>query len=95
MVHSLSRWLWPAALFIASHAAQAQPAAQPPKPDPLDAQAAVPALVHRSSLARYRRLGDDKPTPWREANDTVTRIGGWRAYAREAQQPDPAPARAP
>jgi hypothetical protein len=28
---------------------------------------------------------------WREANDTVNRIGGWRAYAREAKQPQSPP----
>lgn len=26
-----------------------------------------------------------QPVPWREANEQVGRIGGWRAYAREAQ----------
>ena len=26
------------------------------------------------------------PLAWREANDAVERIGGWRAYAREAQR---------
>ena len=31
-----------------------------------------------------------RPSSWREANDTAARIGGWRAYVREAQQPDPA-----
>lgn len=44
-------------------------------------------LVYRSTLTGYRRLGDDEPVPWREANDTVGRIGGWRAYAREANEP--------
>jgi hypothetical protein len=58
--------------------------------DPLDAQARVPAITHVSPLARYRRLGDDPRVDWTEANQTVNRIGGWRAYAREAQQPDPA-----
>lgn len=58
--------------------------------DPLDPQARVPAVTHTSPLARYRRLGNDKRIPWTEANETVNRIGGWRAYAREAQQPDPA-----
>jgi hypothetical protein len=28
---------------------------------------------------------------WREANDTVNRIGGWRAYAREAKPPESPP----
>jgi hypothetical protein len=30
--------------------------------------------------------------PWAQANETVNRIGGWRAYAREAQTPEPAAA---
>lgn len=57
--------------------------------DPLDAQARVPSITHTSPLASYRRLGDDKRVAWPEANQAVNRIGGWRAYAREAQQPDP------
>ena len=73
------------ALLAALPLAQAQPA--PSRPDPLDAQAQVPPAVHTSPLATYRRLGDDRRVPWPEANATVNRIGGWRAYAREAQQP--------
>jgi len=63
---------------------------RPERADPLDAQARVPAVKHQSPLASYRRLGEDKPVSWKEANEAVTRIGGWRAYAREAQQPEPA-----
>ena len=55
-------------------------------------RSSVPALSYESSFSQYRRLGDEKPVSWRDANDTVTRIGGWRVYAREAQQLDPAPA---
>jgi len=58
-------------------------------PDPLDPQAVVPAPVYRSALDGYRRHSDAKPTPWRQANDTVERIGGWRTYAREANAPAP------
>jgi hypothetical protein len=58
-------------------------------PDPLDAKAAVPAAAHRSAFDGYRRLVDVVPVPWRQANDTVERIGGWRAYAREASQAAP------
>ena len=58
--------------------------------DPLDAKAPVPAATYASPLAGYRRLGDDKRVSWKDANETVNRIGGWRAYAREAQQPDAA-----
>ena len=88
-----------AALSTAPLTAQAQPAARPEpraaKPDPLDPKASIPTLSYQSSFTQYRRLDESKPISWREANDTVTRIGGWRVYAREAQQPDPAPAAKP
>lgn len=65
--------------------ADAQPAKA--RPDPADAQAAVAPLAYRTSLADYRKATDAAPptaSAWRDANDTVERIGGWRAYAREA-----------
>lgn len=78
-------------LLAAASIVQAQTASRPSsRPDPLDPQAQVPAMGYRSSLAQYRRLGDDERTPWTQANETVNRIGGWRAYARQAQQPEPA-----
>lgn len=58
--------------------------------DPTQAQASVPPVQHRSAFSRYRALTDVAPIPWREANETVHRIGGWRAYAREAAAPEPA-----
>ena len=88
----------PGLLLTACLGAQAQSAASAARPDPLDPRATVPASAYVSSLTHFRRLGDVKAMPWREANDTVTRIGGWRAYAREAQQPEappPAPATTP
>ena len=89
MHRNLQRWLLPVAFAMAVMAAPAsaqdrQRAAS--LPDPLDAQATVPPIVHRSTLGSYRRPGDDKPVPWRDANDTVGRIGGWRAYARESAE---------
>ena len=84
-----------AAALLATLTAQAQPAPKAARPDPLDPKASVPALRYESSFSQYRKLGDEKPVSWRDANDTVTRIGGWRVYAREAQQPDPAPAAKP
>ena len=104
MVHSNSRSRWrrfvpcalPAALLVATLTAIAQqPSTRTARPDPLDPKAGVPALNYESAFAQYRRLGDEKAVSWREANDNVARIGGWRVYAREAQQPDPAPAAAP
>ena len=102
MVHSLSRWLMPVALIVAAlsllvfaTAASAQSTVGPARPDPLDAKASIPALAYESPFSQYRRLGDEKRISWREANDTVARIGGWRVYAREAQQAEPAPAPKP
>jgi hypothetical protein len=60
-----------------------------PRPDPLDADAAVPALTYTSSLKPGAQQTSDAPLSWREANDTVARIGGWRVYARQAAQPAP------
>ena len=52
--------------------------------DPADAVAPVPPAIYQSPFADYRVLGEDKSTPWQEANDTVGKVGGWRVYAREA-----------
>lgn len=89
-------------LFAMLLAAQAQtqaqahaPAPATIRPDPLDPKAQVPSVRYESSFAQFRRLGNDKPVAWREANDAVARIGGWRVYAREAQQPEPAVAEKP
>lgn len=90
-----------AAIFVPAPAgaqpAVAAPASQPTsRLDPLDAAADVPAIRVRPAFAGYHGLADEKVGPWQEANDTVGRIGGWRAYAREAAAPDDeAPARAP
>jgi len=103
MVPNHLRWLVPGALCAASLVAPAQTVTPPTadrsaaalRSDPLDARAGVPALTYESPFARFHRWGDDKAIPWRDANDTVARTGGWRVYAREAQQPEPAAAASP
>ncbi len=65
------------------------------RPDPLDAQAALPPLIYRSALQGYRPNVEAAVGNWPAANAQVGRIGGWRAYAREAQQPETVPAAAP
>ena len=64
---------------------------KPPVATPVAAMPTANALALRydSAFSRYKPYRDEKATPWREANDTVTQIGGWRAYAKEAQQPEP------
>ncbi len=94
MLKNASSWLLPVALGLAAGATpgRAQTPSSPadvrtPRPDPLDARASVPALVYRSSLLPGRPADAASAASWREANDAVARIGGWRVYAREAQQP--------
>ncbi len=78
---------------IAETSAQEKRGAQA---DPADAKAAVPPVIYRSSFNQYRPLGDEKVGNWKAANDKVHQIGGWRAYAKEAREPDvAAPAEKP
>lgn len=74
--------------------AQAQPSGMT-RPDPLDPKAQVPATRFESSFAKSRHLGDDGPVSWRDANEAVARIGGWRVYARESQLSAPSTAEKP
>ena len=38
-----------------------------------------------SALASYQAYVDTPVLPWRESNDRVHAVGGWRAYARQVQ----------
>ena len=77
------------AFALAAGAALLAVAAGAQQPQP---QAEAPAF--RSALEGYQPYAEQPVAPWRESNDTVGRIGGWRAYAREAQQGASAPAAA-
>lgn len=78
--------LWLAALCALSPTLVYAQAASPPLADPLDAKAKVPAIVYQSPLRDYAKPGAPPISSWREANDNVNRIGGWRAYTREASR---------
>lgn len=52
-------------------------------------------LPYRSALDGYRPFADQTVGPWTESNATVGQIGGWRAYAREAQGGQAAPVNGP
>jgi predicted outer membrane protein len=83
------RFLPAAALALVAMSAVASPA------DPTDPRAAVRPLVHRSTLAG--RAAPDHPelADWRAVNERVRAVGGWKAYLKQAQAPDPAPAASP
>lgn len=73
-VLAISPALW---LASAASAQSAQPTGQS-------------ADTFRSALEGYQPYTDEKIVNWKEANDVVGRIGGWRAYAKEAREPDAA-----
>jgi hypothetical protein len=52
--------------------------------DPADPKAAVPPVRYESAFARYRANAEAEVGAWRDTNDNVGRIGGWRIYGREA-----------
>jgi hypothetical protein len=79
----------PACALAASACLAVPPTPAQPAPDPLNAKAPVRAAAYESPFARMR-AADATPIPWREANERVGHIGGWRAYAREAASPAPA-----
>jgi hypothetical protein len=56
------------------------------------AQTAAPAP---SAFDGYKPYTDEPLANWRAANDTTARIGGWRAYARQAQGMDSKPENMP
>ncbi len=81
---------WTFFISAAAPIAWAQRASDGASADPQDTNASVPRAIYRSSLSDYRTLSEETPGSWKEINDTVGRIGGWRAYAKEAQEPEPA-----
>jgi hypothetical protein len=52
------------------------------------AEAAAPqqAAPYRSAFEGYRPFSEEKVAPWAASNEAVRNAGGWRAYAREAQE---------
>lgn len=69
--------LLPWALVLLAGTAAAQSPALPIKP-------AMPTrLQYTSTLSGYQGYADEPVQPWRDANDRVGRIGGWKVYAKE------------
>jgi hypothetical protein len=78
-----SRWL----LAVASGAMACATYAQTATPTP-----ATSSTPYPSAFERYKPYTDETIGNWKAANDTTARIGGWREYARQAQQPESTPA---
>ena len=79
------------ALAALTATAQVNTPAVAPTPTTAKAPAVVPTaaapLPYRSVFDGYQPFTDQKVLPWKETNATVEKIGGWRAYAKEAAEP--------
>ena len=69
--------------------ASAQPTAVTPTSASSEKSVATPSVFDG-----YKPYTDEPPGNWKAANDNVAQIGGWREYAKQAQQPDNMPAAA-
>jgi len=61
----------------------ASPAAAAPPLTPVNTN----GLAYVSVFAQYQAYAEQAITSWPQANATVERVGGWRAYAKEAASP--------
>ena len=78
-------WLFPAISLIFYLFSPASGIASPE-----ENSAETSSLHYRSAFTHYQKFSDQPTLSWREANDTVDKIGGWRFYAKEATLPDTA-----
>ncbi len=78
---------WTLALFAGATFAQAPTDTEAPQPAPLT------KLQYSSAIGAYQAYTDQQVQSWREANDRVGQIGGWRAYAKEIKTGEPASAK--
>jgi hypothetical protein len=81
--------LLPLLCFLSTGAALAEPS-EKSQANPLPTR-----LQYSSTLASYKGYTDQAVQPWREANDRVGRIGGWRTYAKESAAGQSAPSTPP
>jgi hypothetical protein len=82
------RWLSLSGLLLSSSLAVAQPVSTDGPADPDAASLAAYQLQYFSVFTDYQNFREQPVHSWQESNDNVGKIGGWRFYARDAQQPD-------
>ncbi|MES2949121.1 MAG: hypothetical protein V4858_11325 [Pseudomonadota bacterium] len=62
----------------------------PPASAPASPAASRPAqATYRSVFEGYQPFTEEKVQAWKDSNNTVEKIGGWRAYAKEVSEPVP------
>jgi len=92
MLNRTAAVVW--ALALPAFAQHAGHTGQAPAASAQSASASAPPRVaapvqpasegHRSAFSGYHRFADEPIQDWKAANDRVSQIGGWRAYAAEA-----------
>lgn len=87
MVISAFRCLLLSGLLLSSSPAVAQPVSNEGTAVQIAAEPSPIQLQYFSVFTRYRSFREQPLSSWKETNDTVGKIGGWRFYARDAQQP--------
>ena len=62
-------------------------------PAPSNSATKPGAAPVRSAFDGYQAYDEEALSSWKVANENVARIGGWREYARQAQEVDGTPPR--
>lgn len=83
-MHSISARSWLAAVPLLAASTLFAQGNPPAGPSAAPVPQASASAAFRSAMDGYRPFSDEKQTPWKEANETVRQVGGWRAYAKEA-----------
>ena len=84
------RCLFSAGLLLNVSLAQAQPTPGAVTTAPGTITSVTSPFQYHSIFTQYQQFIEQPVLPWKDSNDTVGKIGGWRFYAREASQPDAA-----
>jgi hypothetical protein len=92
---TLKQWLAVGVVASFPFAATAQLA--PQQPDPLDANATVPASAYESAFKNYQAAAGEQKSPdkaWRAANDEMAKLGGHVGHMKDEAAASSAPAQA-
>lgn len=86
----LLRWLLLTGLLLTVSLSHAEPSSGVYAPTQNNSESVATTPQYHSVFSQYQLFNEQPLLSWREANDVVGKIGGWRFYLKEARQPDPA-----
>ena len=90
---SMFKCMWGNGMFLLALTLLGSPvaSAQDAAVNGSSAKSIAESLQYTSVFKNYQPYSEEEIIPWRQANATVQKIGGWKAYAKEAAQADTAP----